>query len=176
MADTHKMRVKIGDAEFEAEGSEEAVKAQFASFLDILKAAPARQKPADKKPVDGNGAQADALDVLTPPGTDLLARVFQNDNDLVSLRLLPRTPNAASDTLLLLLYGYVHLKNEAMVLGTHLIKAAHQSGVKLDRIDRVIAKHDDLLLKGGARKGTKYGLNNRGKEKAKELMQKMLGS
>ena len=93
--------------------------------------------------------------------------MFTTVKDMVSLNMLPsKSTTKESDTLLMLLYGYAVLKGQDMMLGTQLIRAARQSGISLDRIDRALVKYDSLLLKGGQRKGRKYGLNNQGKKKA----------
>ena len=83
---------------------------------------------------------------------------------------------AESDALLLLLYGYAQLRNQDQVLGTQLLRAAKQSGLNLERVDRALSKHESLLLKGGARKGTKYSLNNQGRTRAVEIMKAMLNT
>ncbi|HYI47113.1 MAG TPA: hypothetical protein VEX35_01495 [Allosphingosinicella sp.] len=174
MSDPHKVTIKIGDAEFSAEGDKETVAKQFEAFLAALAIAPrasAPAKPAEDLATDAgnNGSETtDAID--NDADSAMLKKAFQVAKQVVSLKYLPRTSQKEADALLLLLYGYAALKGEEQVLGTQLINAARISGVNLDRIDRTIAKHDSLLLRGGARKGMKYGLNNQGKLKAKEML------
>ena len=165
----HKLRIKIGDAEFEAEGSEEAVKQQYAEFLAALSTAPAASKKlgtADAKTATSQLSEA--------PDASLISQAFEGEGETISLKFLPKTETQHPDALLLLLYGYDRLKNQPMVLGTQLLKAAKQSGLQIDRIDRSIAAHEGLLLRGGTRKGTKYGLNNQGKIKALEVLRQCL--
>jgi hypothetical protein len=163
----HKVRIKIGDAEFEAEGSEESVKQQYADFLAALSARASTSTPPPSPPPP-NGAGASTGDV----GTDLINRVFKIDGDLVSLQFLPKGENVNADALMLILYGYHALKNQQMILGTQLVRAANQSGLGLDRVDRSLDGYEgqNMVLKGGVRKGTKYGLNNQGKKKAEEML------
>jgi hypothetical protein len=179
MSDPHKVTIKIGDAEFSAEGDKDTVAAQFAAFLAAVANQPA-PVPAPKIP-----------DQMTPPGDDggngnggdgaggdhspdLVKRAFKVSKDIVSLNYLPKTAQKDSDALLLLLYGYTVMKGQEQVLGTQLIRAARQSGVTLERVDRALARHEPLLLKGGARKGLKYGLNNQGMKAAKEMLSALL--
>jgi len=167
----HKVRIKLGDAEFEAEGTEESVKQQYADFLAALAArpSPTSQQQHAPKPADGKPLPAGSLDAA------LMDRVFNLDGDLVSLQFLPKTETATADALMLLLYAYSTLKNQDMVLGTQLTRAARQSGLGIERVDRSFGKYEteSLLLKGGAKKGTKYGLNNQGKVKAQEILNKL---
>lgn len=160
MTGTYKVRVKIGDAEFEAEGPEEIVKQQYADFLGALSA----PTVAHKQTTEVNNSDGDRR---------LIDGAFETDGDVVSLKFLPATENQQPDTLILLLYGYEKVKGQPMVLGTQLLKAARKTGLQIDRVDRPIAAHESLLLRGGTRKGMKYGLNNLGKAKAAELLKKM---
>jgi hypothetical protein len=170
----HKVRIKIGDAEFEAEGSEESVKQQYADFLGALEnrraAPPPPVNPAAQKQQAATGENASTT--VSSLDADLLNKVFKLDGDLVSLHFLPRGDNVRADALMLLLYGYATLKNQAMVLGTQLVRAANQSGLGLDRVDRSLESYEsqNMVLRGGVRKGTKYGLNNPGKIRAEELL------
>lgn len=177
MTDPHKIRVRIGENEFEASGPEELVKEQFERWLAAIQAlsGQAAKPTATNKPSDDSSGAADV-----PPGgeldSELIGRAFLLTNDVVSLRMLPRTEAVQSDALLLLLLGYATLRNETMVLGTQLTRAAKQSGLGVDRVDRALSRYDALLLKGGARKGSRYGLNNQGRARAQELLRQMLST
>lgn len=175
MADAQKLRIKIGDAEFEAEGSEASIKFQFDAFLAALSAANAaapKALPPLNTGGNGNGTP-DRVDKV--PEKTLIDRVFSLGKDgIVSLKYLPKGDQKEADALLLLLYGYATLKGADAVLGTQLIQAARVSGITLDRIDRAISKHEALLLKGGARKGMRYSLNNQGRVKAEEILMQMM--
>ena len=167
MTATKKLRVKIGDAEFEAEGSEESVKQDYAEFLGKL-------EELKKKPSTVNNAQNKIhlpID-LGEADPERVSRVFKVEDDMVSLTFLPRTENAQADALMLLLYGYLLLKEQQMVLGTQLTRAANQSGLGMDRVDRSLGQYEaeNLVLKGGAKKGTRYGLNNQGKIRAQQIL------
>jgi len=179
----HKIQVKIGGAEFVAEGSEQAVQDQFKAFLAVMEkvgnALPAAPTPATNSPPANNhnpglrdqGGQPNAVDDA------LLARVFkQDDKGVVSLRALPRGENQTADALLLLLYGYAILRKETDVSIIQLGKAAKQSGCSFDRADRVLTTsgYMDLVTKAGTRSGGKYGLNNRGTLKAEEILSAIL--
>ena len=70
---THKIKVKLGDAEFEAEGAEETVQAQYDQFLTALERTAQPTKPKLQTPAAG-----------TQPSTESagqLARIFELRQD-----------------------------------------------------------------------------------------------
>jgi hypothetical protein len=174
MVETHKLRIKIGDAEFEAEGSQESIKLQYDAFLAALAAAP---KASVVLPRAAGGSDAGHRGGDLVPDDQFITKAFNTDadKDLVSLKYLPKGEGREADALLLLIYGYSKLKGAEAVLGTQLLKAARQSGLTLDRVDRHIAKHDAFLMKGGTRKGMKYSLYNQGVTKAAEVLKLLMG-
>jgi hypothetical protein len=86
------------------------------------------------------------------------------------LRLHPKGDNRDADALLLIIYGYFALKQQREVLSTQIGRSAAQTGLGIDRIDRVMAKNEPFCMRGGERKGTYYSLNNQGINRAKELL------
>jgi hypothetical protein len=192
----YKLTVKIGAAEFTAEGDQSVVNEQFNLFLTALKYQPPPDPLGDALRQHGqdqpkgavsnngsggasgsngtatNGAQTDLATYVEPATMD---RVFKVDaDDVVSLHHLPTTPNAAADALVMLLYGFLKLTQSGAVSALTLMKGAVKSGVKIDRIDRVISANSQYITKGGARRGTRYGLNNRGELYAVGLIKKLL--
>ena len=97
---------------------------------------------------------------------------MQGEN--VSLRALPTTDKAEADTFVLLLYGFRALKNQVNITAARLAICARQSGVEADRVDRTLAARTQYVTRAGAKRGTKYGLNNPGVRYAEELLTKLL--
>src|SRR5712664_3787251 len=98
--DNHRIKVKLGDAEFDAEGKPEDVKAQYDAFLKLLASLPKTQafptKPATP-------------DKPTPPSSGevergLLDRVYRSGDDVLSLAALPTGEAREADAMLALLY------------------------------------------------------------------------
>lgn len=173
MAETAKIQVKIGNAEFSAEGSEGVVQKQFDLFMAALERVPAAMSHAApavlQQAVGGNGsAQGEVTG-------DVLSRLFLEDKGgYVSLRVMPKTGNPHADALILLLYGYNKLKSQTDTLALHLLVSAKQSGFPLPRIDRTIDAHKSLFNRGGQKRGTRYALNNQGVLFAEDLIRQML--
>jgi hypothetical protein len=174
MDPNHKLHVKLGDAEFIAEGSEASVKEQFERFLEAYKVV----RPPSRETTAENGLLPEVASIaVDSSGIDhrVLGRVFALSKDgLVSLRVLPRGEGREANTVLLLLYGYQVLREQHDVLGSRLLQSARQSGMPMDRVDRSLAPHINLVTKAGARRGTRYGLNNRGRSEAEGLVQRIL--
>ncbi len=169
MPTPYKLHIKLGDAEFTAEGSEDAVREQFESFKALI---------TGRSSAGGSSRKLDDSGTLDPPGPvprEKLLRLFSvtEDKAAVSLRILPRTENRENrdaDALLLLLYGFRALAEITEVLSGRLMNAATVSGLQLERIDRVILTHRQYITEGGARRGKTYGLNNQGINRAVELI------
>jgi hypothetical protein len=175
MPETRKVRMKLGDAEFEAEVAEDQVQAMYDRFLDAIKQTPRTPaKPEERKPT-GDKAKSDVPDEGNGGADDpLMNRIFDVRSDgAVTLKVLPKGTQRDGDSLLLILLGYRRLQGEESVLGTQLLRAASYSGLRVDRLSRTIAVHEAYIMTGGQRKGTTYSLNNQGVTKAQEIANQM---
>ncbi len=168
MAGSYKLHIKLGDAEFSAEGPEASVKEQFESFRTLLSAKSVASPDAPPRKENPPNQSQEA--------TDRLRRVFtaSEDETVVSLKILPRGDTGEPDALLLLLYGFRFLGPKVTdVLAGTLMKAAATSGLRLARIDRVISVHGAFVTEGGAKRGKRYGLNNQGVNRAEEIIKQL---
>src|SRR2546425_533565 len=121
--ENHRIKVKLGDAEFDAEGKPEDVKAQYDAFLKLLASLPKTQATPNKP------ATPDKPKPATPGEVErgLLDRVFRQ-GEVLSLAAIPSGESREADTMLALLYGYLKISGEQTVTGTSLRKSALQSG------------------------------------------------
>ena len=174
MPDNCKIHVKLGDAEFNGDGPEEIVKAAFEQFLRAQRENAAQalpRPPAVTPPLMGEG-----INGILPPGAidqELLDRVFQKDDDIVSLRMLPQrnnNPNWQADSVILLLYGFSRVANVSDVPVTKLNLGLRKSGITVTRVDSIVDVHNALYMKGGVRSGGRYTLNNQGKTTAERWL------
>jgi hypothetical protein len=160
----YKLQAKFGNAEFNAEGPEEAVREDFRRFLEKL---PAAVQPSPEKKQDAkNGQEPTILTTVDQMllGQALLEKVFQRQDDIVSLRLLPppESANRNADAAILLLYGFRCLLNQEEVPVTRLTRALRRSGISFERLDQFMGANSQLILRGGARNAARYRLNNLG--------------
>jgi hypothetical protein len=164
MSELRRLKMKIGDVEFEAEVAKDEVYPMYDQFLSMLGE---RRLPPGK--VGFVETSRKAFDQSLPIG------IFDLRQDgTIVLKVLPEGPDKVADAMLLLLYGYYLLKNEECVLATQLFRAAEQSGISLRRPAKECVKNGRFVLRNGQRKGSNYALNNQGLAVAKEITAKML--
>jgi|SRR5215467_10456617 len=185
MTEFRRLKMKIGEAEFEADVPENKVQRMYAQFLFLLE----RRNQSFARPIVA-GAEAhgqehhiEASFRIGPPGESLadepfdqalLTRVFElREDGAVTLKMLPNGPDKNADGMLLLLFGYHQLKNEECVLATELFRAAEWSGFSLRRPAKELVRNGRFVVRGGQRKGSHYSLNSQGLAMAKEIAAKM---
>lgn len=175
--ESHRIKVRLGDAEFDAEGKPEDVKAQYEAFLALVALAPkvAPPPPAAAQPVLPVPGQPNQSEQGIP--AEVMDRVFRR-GDTLSLAALPSGENGSQDAMIALLYGYLKIQSESTVTGTSLMKSAKISGIDLgksDRVDRVVAGLiPDYILAAGVKKAKRYQLNNRGLARAEAVIKAIL--
>jgi hypothetical protein len=184
MSEFRRLKIKIGESEFEADVPEKQIGpmyAQFLAMLDRRSETPARSiNLGTKAPTQEREMEAP---VLAGPSVQffnetfdrtLLSRIFDLSHDgAITLKVLPRGGDTIAEAMLLLLYGYYLLKNEECVLATQLFRAAKQSGVPLRRSINGYVKDRRFVNRGGRAKGSHYSLNGQGLEMAKVIAAKM---
>lgn len=164
----NRIHIKLGDYEFEAEGPTDVVNKQFEAFQDMVKHLGSVPKSPDAPKTDQDNESEQLID------NKAYSRIFHESGDLLSLTATPETDNSNADALLLLIYGYYRLKNESKITGVTLMKAAKQSGVSINRVDRYMDIKKEFILTGGAKRGKRYSLNNKGVQYVEEMIREML--
>ena len=165
MADVpYKLQIKIGNAEFLAEGPEATVKDAYEQFLKTLAGSPPTVAQASNRQSGRETITGGPIDI------SVLDQVFVKDGDVVSLRHLPTGATAAADAAILLLYGYRRLAGLEDVPVMRLNEGLRKSGLNFDRVDRFIAIHSTLYRKGGQKSGSRYSLNNQGVAQAERWL------
>src|SRR5574337_731557 len=163
--ETFKLRVKIGDNEFEAEGPEETVRAQFDRGKSLVESTPAPPRRVEPQEPDHQGENdVRGGGVPTPhPVSDFareqLAKIFQADDrrQTVALRVQTTGERRYADAALLTLYGFHVLRGQDEVPTTRLMDALEIAGLSVPRIDRPVAPYvrEGLILTVGSGKGTR---------------------
>ena len=189
--ENYKLHVKIGNAEFNAEGPEATIKEQFQTFINTISATTAvgpqtkghttlQEPPIPFLPSvqEQNPSDFELPFLSSYQSTidkSILDRVFSKDqNGIISLRIRPTGNERVPEALLMILYGYRVLCNEEEVLSNRLLEAMRQTGLPITRVDRAIVSKTDVVTKGGFRRGGKYGLNNPGIAEAEGLVNGLL--
>jgi hypothetical protein len=160
--ETTKIKTKIGNNEFEADGPVEIVTAQFEAFLSSISAAPSVGTKNDAFAQSGSKQnQQDTVGGVHVP----IEKVMHVSGRIVSLTALP-TSN--EDAALLIMLGHKDLRNNEAVTGQEIGDGLAQSGRPVPRVDRVMetALTEAWVLKSGMRRSTRYRLTNQGLVKA----------
>jgi hypothetical protein len=167
--DTAKIRMKIGDHEFEAEGSAEIVQAQFQTFRELLSSlgnstpAPQPSKPQEIAEIPSSSAHIP------------LERIMRSQGRIVSLTAMP---SSTEDAALLIVLGNRDLRNNETVTGGEIGDGLAQSGRPVGRVDRVMEKliGENYILKSGFRRATRYRLSNTGQQKALAIARELVAT
>ena len=170
--DSYRIKVKIGDNEFEAEGSPEIVKAQFDAFKELITSIPPRNDTRISHPIQ------------QPPSVQQLAqeteatnfeKMFRVEGRVISLTALPAN---VVDAVLLTLFGQRTFRNNDSITGAEIKDGLVQSGYRLDRVDRFVDKltAEGLVIKIGTGKASRYRLTNQGMARATTLARDVLAT
>jgi hypothetical protein len=168
--DVQKLKIKLGDHEFEAEGPADVVQAQFAAWRDLVAAIPAR--PATPAPTLPD-APAVAEIPVGPTVTDRLDRITKQEGRVVSL-----TVRGASveDEIMLVLYGQRMLRDNDSVTGAEVLDGLRLTGRTVNRVDYQLDKLTSAgdVITIGIGRARRYRLTNQGTAKAREVARALI--
>ena len=170
--DAYKLKVKIGEHEFEAEGPVEIVQGQFAAFKELIASVP------QPKPVADASAVQDGVDAnSTLPGFPHVSieKILRADGRLVSLTARCQD---VEEAILLLLLGQKDLRNNQSVTGAEVMDGLKQSGYVLPRIDRTMDKlgGEGAVITIGITRGRRYRLTNQGLGRALTIAKEVMAT
>jgi hypothetical protein len=157
-----KLKLKIGEHEFEAEGPAESVQAQFEAFKELIATVPtvkgAEPECTDEKPSAKN----------TSFPTLQLEKITEVNDRIVSLTV---SPNDTEEALLLILLGHRIFRESDSVTGSAIMSGLRQSGHPVTRIDRMLdqlsEKRDVITV--GVHRARRYRLTNQGMRRAQDV-------
>jgi hypothetical protein len=190
----YKLKVRIGQHEFEAEGPSEIVQKDYESFLlrvesddktstnsasevaknGDLEGIPAKELTA--RALAGEFNLDGALDAQAE--AQRLAKIIRREGDYLSLSAFPQGDAREGEAALLLLLGHKIFLGANEVTAVSLSQELKQSGLAIDRLDRVMNPYSEeggsMILKTGQRRGARYRLTNLGMNKAREIAGELL--
>lgn len=186
--DTATLTIKVGDKEVRFEAGLEVVRAELARHaaellrgaegeraeLSVATAIPAA---ATVRPL---GAQTPPIPARRPAGVTLdpartAALYAVNTAGQLSLETLPEdVADVDAEALMLLLYGMLVFKGLVPVTAPALLRAARQSGLRLQRAHRPLARHTKLVSSSGYRRGKRYRLTAAGIEHCEKRIPDLL--
>jgi hypothetical protein len=172
MENNYRLKVKVGDHEFDAEGPADIVQAQFAAFKEML-LVPTITTPTPAVPparddgADGGGPSVRAIDNIATDSA--VGKIMKTAGRVVSLTVRPKS---VEDAALLLLYGQKIIRDNDSVTGGDVIEGLTTTGglavVRVDRLLEKMARDGDAIVIG-ERRAKRYRLTNAGMTKARGL-------
>lgn len=173
MAEPYRLKLKIGQHEFEAEGDPQVVHEQFQAFRELI-AELGNQSPASLPALaPPTSAPASEISVPSPvPGLSTtiieFSKIMREDGRIVSLTVRP--PNAEV-AVLMLLYGQKALRNNDSVSGAEIMDGLTATGgLSVQRVDKLLeklARQGEVIIFGEHR-AKRYRLTNSGLSKARQ--------
>ena len=160
-----RLKLKLGDLEFEAEGPPPAVQAQFLAFKELVRP-PAAEPCAIDEPTEQEIRESPVALALLPVDVTALMRL---EGRIVSLATAPAS---VDEGILLTLLGQKLLRNNEQVMGGEIIEGIRRSGRYVHRVDYRTQKlvHAGDVVAIGHRRATRYRLTKRGLARAEALV------
>jgi hypothetical protein len=172
----YRLKIKVGQHEFEAEGSPVDVREQFQAFKEMIAGVPLIADPSPQtSPAQDQNRTETPADKQDVPLSELpLAKIMKVDGRTVSLTIRPKT---LDDGILLILLGQKALRQNDSVTGSEIIDGLKTTGgLSFGRIDRVmekIGKDGDIIVTGENR-GKRYRMTNAGVTKTRQIANELL--
>ena len=172
MAD-YRLKIKIGEHEFEAEGPTEVVQSQFEIFKELVARAPVapekleRNDPAPSdEPMNGSAA------ARTTSQLDL-EKIMRADGRTISLTVVAQS---ATEAVLLLMLGQRQFRSNDSVTGGELAQGLRESGypnVRSDYITDRLAR-EGAVITIGERRSRRYRMTNLGVTRAQDIARNLI--
>lgn len=169
-----RLKLKVGQHEFEAEGDQESVERQLDVWRELI-GSPLANVVTLASPPPAPPANVPAAPTPPVDSREEYGRLFKHDGRIVSLTVLPTGEQREADALLLLMLGQKVFNDSDLVGGSALNEGMSISGMSVDRIDRGWGSHlESNVIRTGVRRGVKYRLTHPGLAKAKEIAKDLL--
>jgi hypothetical protein len=172
----YRLKIKVGQHEFEAEGKPEDVREQFQAFKEMVSATPATPLAVPQTMPDSSQVRSESAPQRTdtPFGDPEVAKIMRLDGRIVSLTVRPKT---VEEAVLLLMYGQRLMRQTEYVTGAEIVDGLKTTGgmdqVRSDRLLNKISKDGDLIVTGENR-GKRYRMTNAGVAKARQLANELI--
>lgn len=174
--DSTKLKVKIGQHEFEAEGPQEVIEKQFETFRQLVSQVSVNSAPSNQtKGGESRGQLEPELPHVGDPREGQARKIFHVEGDLLTLGVVPQGDNQEIEAALLILLGHKILRSADLVSADDLLNGLKQSGIRVDRADRITYKTTEqgMTMKTGVRRGTRYRLTTQGMNQALRIAEQL---
>jgi hypothetical protein len=171
-----RLKIKVGEHEFEASGEPEDVKEQYRMFVELVGTMARTPHPQPQTPSLNDTPEVDSStpSPSTPANELALTKIMKQEGRVVSLTVRPKS---LVDAIMLLMLGHKVIRNSEYTTGAELIDGLKTSGgITFSRIDKLMEKisDDGDIIVTGERRGKKYRMTNAGMTKARQIAQDLL--
>jgi hypothetical protein len=163
----YKLRIKIGDHEFDAEGPADVVQDQFAAFKEMIATLPTPSRQPQEQQRDTEQNNTSQLPHLP------LEKIIKVEGRVVSLTA---RCESVDEAVMLILLGQKEFRNNQEVTGAEIMDGLKQSGYLLGRVDLVLDKlsKEGSTITIGVHRARRYRLTNVGHSKALSIAKEVL--
>jgi len=178
MENNHRLKVRFGPHEFDAEGSEEFVNKRFEAFREMVASMPKSSAPFPQiTSIESDfpiSAQLPKTDV--PFNEQELSRIMKVEGRVVSLTARPAN---LEEAVLLLLLGQRILRSSELCTGGEIMEGLTVTGgysvLRIDRLLEKLGRQGDVVVIGEHR-AKRYRLANTGTAKARAIAGTLLAT
>jgi hypothetical protein len=166
----YRIKMKIGDAEFEAVGPIDDVKAQFETFKEMVRA---RASSTEARPASEVPSVPASLTSMydTAPDVD---KCFHLKGRVVSLATYPAyVSKSDTESVLLILFGQNLLRKNPAVTGGEIVDGLGYESRRVREALRTLASERAITITGSHR-GKRYLLTDKGTERARKLVRDLM--
>jgi hypothetical protein len=173
-----KVKIKVGEHTFEAEGSPEDVRDQYRMFMELVVSMPATPPPQPQPNPEPIAPYTPIQTYIPPaptPSNELtLTKIMKADGRMIVLTIRPKS---VEDAIMLVLLGHKFIRDVDSVTGSDIVESLKTTGgVAFGRIDRIMEKFakDGEVIISGENRGKRYRMTYAGIDKAREIAQGLL--
>jgi len=176
MENTYRLKIKIGQHEFEAEGPAQIVQEQFESFKQLVSTMPVQQAPQAQNPPQEpeNPVTMPQEESYGELDVSQLSKIMKKEGRLVSLTVRAKS---IEDACLLVIYGQRALRGMELTTGGEIMDGLTATGgMSVARVDRLLEKlgREGDVIVTGTRRSKRYRLTNSGFAKAQRVASDLL--
>jgi hypothetical protein len=186
VTETYRLKIKIGQHEFEAEGAADVVQKQFQAFKELIVSLPEASVPQLSNPI-AEASRNPALatrnwntEPNAPPSAPTNApdfsKIMKVDDRIISLTV---RPESLEDAVMLILLGQKELRASELSTGGEIMRGLMATGgFSVTRIDKTLAKLGRLgdLIVIGDHRSKKYRLTNAGLTRVRQIANVLLAT
>lgn len=176
MDSPHRLKMKIGPHEFEAEGTDKFVQKQFEAFKELVSGFPPTAPAQQIQSAPARGETVPQASNATSNGKRL-SKIMRVEDRVVSLTV---HPGNIYEAIMLLLYGQKELRQNESVTGAEVMEGLASTGgfssvTRVDRYLESLAGGGDVIVIGEHR-AKRYRLTNAGYTHAATLADNLAAS